>query len=87
MNKQFMRRLLISSALGASLAACGGGGGGGQDSPAAPPVSVITTPQEDRFGVAFGTAFRAPLNGEPVDVNDGDIVPVNLTTEPIDIVG
>ena len=85
-----MRRALIGSALVLTLAACGGGGGGG--SPDAPPVvvtppTVITTAQEDRFGVAFGTDFRASLNSEPANVSDGDIVPVNLTTEPIDIVG
>ena len=87
-NKHFMHRALIAVTLALGLAACGGGGGGGgQDSPPTPPTSVVVTAQEDRFGVAFGTDFRAPLNGEPVNVSDGDIVPVNLTTEPIDIVG
>ena len=87
-KQQHMRRALIALAIALPLAACGGGGGGGgQDSPPAPPVSVITTAQEDRFGVAFGADFRAGLNGEPANVSDGDIVPVNLTTEPIDIVG
>ncbi|MEO6359186.1 MAG: hypothetical protein ABIO43_01255 [Sphingomicrobium sp.] len=79
-----IRRGSVPLALTLSLAACGGGGGNGSDKPGDPPT-VITTAQEDRFGVAFGTAFRAPLNGEPVPVNDGDLVPVSLTTEPIDI--
>lgn len=82
-KQQFNQRIVMTTALALSLAACGGGGGG-SDSVVEPP-KVITTAQEDKFGIAFGTDFRAPLNGEPAPVNDGDIVPVSLTTEPIDI--
>lgn len=87
MTSKQIARAYVPIALALSLAACGGGGGGGggtSDKPGAP-TTVITTAQEDRFGVGFGIAFRAPLNSEPVNVNDGDIVPVSLTTEPIDI--
>lgn len=83
-KQQFNQRALMTTALALSLAACGGGGGGGSDTVVTPPV-VVATAQEDKFGVAFGAAFRAPLNGEPVPVNEGDIVPVSLTTDPINI--
>ncbi len=49
------------------------------------PGPVVTARQEDQFGVQFGSAFRADNNAEPVNVNDGDIVAVSLTTEPVDV--
>ncbi|MES2494234.1 MAG: hypothetical protein V4579_13270 [Pseudomonadota bacterium] len=49
------------------------GGGGG----------VVFNP--DQFGMAFATAFNADSNGEPKTVNDGDIVAVSLTSEPVTI--
>ncbi|MEO5641526.1 MAG: hypothetical protein ABIQ98_07155 [Sphingomicrobium sp.] len=84
-KKQLVQRALIGTALALPLAACGGGGGGGSDSVITPPT-VIKTAQEDKFGVQFGIDFRAAMNSEPASVNDGDIVPISLTTEPIDIV-
>ena len=81
-----MKRILLTTAglfvLGVSLSACGGGGGG-QMTTTTPPAS---SPFEDQFGSAtgFGTAFRGSANtGEPRDVNDGDVVPVNPTAEPV----
>ena len=85
-KKQLVQRALIGTALALPLAACGGGGGssGGGDTVITPPV-VVTTAQEDKFGIPFGMDFRAAMNSEPAPVMDGDIVPVSLTTEPIDI--
>ena len=86
-KKQLIQRALIGSALALPLAACGGGGGGGGgggDTVIVPPV-VVTTAQEDKFGVQFGIDFRAATTSEPASVNDSDIVPVSLTTSPIDI--
>ncbi len=83
-KKQLIQRALLGTALALPLAACGGGGGG-SDSVIAPPI-VVKTAQEDKFGVQFGIDFRASMNSEPASVNDGDIVPVSLTNEPIDIV-
>lgn len=83
-SKPIMRNAMVSVSLALALAACGGGGGGA-DRPPEPPT-VVATAQEDKFGVAFGSAFRAKPDGEPVPVSDGDIVPVSLTTEPIEIV-
>ena len=85
-KKQFVQRALIGTALALPLAACGGGGGssGGGDTVITPPV-VVTTAQEDKFGIPFGMDFRAAMNSDPASVSDGDIVPVSLSTEPIDI--
>lgn len=83
-SKPILRNAIVSLSLALALAACGGGGGG-TDRPPEPPT-VVATAQEDKFGVAFGSAFRAPADGEPKPVNDGDIVPVSLTEEPIEIV-
>lgn len=83
-KKQIVQRAFLGTALALPLAACGGGGGGGKDTVITPPV-VVTTAQEDMFGVQFGIDFRAAMNSEPASVADGDIVPVSLTTEPINI--
>jgi hypothetical protein len=83
--KQILRIVMICCPLGLAVAACGGGGGGGGSDKVTSPPLVITTPQEDKFGAAFGTAFRASPDSEPKVVNEGDIVPVSWTTEPIDI--
>jgi hypothetical protein len=80
-----IRRAYVPVVFALLLAACGGGGGGGSDQPGNQPPTVVTTAQEDKFGSGFGAAFRAPPNSEPFNVSDGDLVPVSLTTEPIDI--
>ena len=46
---------------------------------------VVTVKQEDQFGIVFGTAFRVDSNSEPYSPNDGDIVAISLTTEPVDL--
>jgi len=85
-KNQLVQRALISTALALPLAACGGGGGGGGGSSVITPPVTVTTAQEDKFGVQFGIDFRAAMNSEPASVSDGDIVPVSLTTSPIDII-
>lgn len=37
---------------------------------------------DNKFGKGFGTAFNADPNSEPRNVQDGDVAPVSLTTEP-----
>lgn len=81
---QLSQRALIAVVLLLSLAACGGGGGG--TNAVIDPPKVIVTSQEDQFGTVFGTDFRTAANTDPApSVNDGDIVPVSLTTEPVNI--
>ena len=76
-------RVAAVAGLGMTVSACGGSGSGGSTS-TTPPV-VVATAQEDKFGTAFGTDYRAAANSEPATTNDGDIVAVSLTTEPIDV--
>lgn len=84
-----IKRGLIVSALVLSASACSsndnGSGSTSNVTTPAPPVVVAPTRQEDQFGVAFGTAFRGASDGEPFQVQDGDIVAVSLTTEPVTI--
>lgn len=83
-RKKLSQRVLIATALALPLAACGGGGG--QTDTVVEPPKVVVTSQEDQFGTAFGTDFRTAANTDPAPlVNDGDIVPVSLTTEPVNI--
>lgn len=51
------------------------------------PTSTASTAvrQEDQFGLAFANDFRSAANGEPAVVNDGDLIPVTLLSEPISI--
>ena len=40
---------------------------------------------DSKFGKGFGTAFNADPNSEPRNVQDSDVAPVSLTTEPVAI--
>lgn len=41
--------------------------------------------KQDKFGKEFGAAMNADPNSEPRDVQEGDLAPVSLTTEPVAI--
>jgi len=40
---------------------------------------------DSKFGKEFGSAFNADPNSEPRNVQDDDLPPVSLTTEPVAI--
>ena len=80
---QLLVRVAVAVGLALTVSACGGSGSSG--SPATTPPVVTATAQEDKFGTVFGTDYRASANSEPATTNDGDIVAVSLTTEPIDV--
>ena len=40
---------------------------------------------DSKFGDGFGKAFSANPNSEPRNVQDNDVAPVSLTTEPVAI--
>ncbi len=81
MKRKNLNLLLFAVPISA-LAACGGGADNTTPPPPPPPTTVV---QEDTFGVAFGTAFRADPNATPIEPKDGDIIPLSVTTEPSNI--
>lgn len=84
MKRKNLNLLLFAIPI-STLAACGGSGDGGSTPPSPPPPPTTVSAQEDTFGLAFGMAFRADTNGTPIEPKDGDIIPLSLTTEPVDI--
>ena len=80
MKRKSLNLLLFAIPI-STLAACGSSGGGGS-SPPPPPTTVV---QEDTFGLVFGMAFRADANATPIEPKDGDIIPLSLTAEPVNI--
>ena len=40
---------------------------------------------DSKFGKGFGTAFNADPNSKPRNVQDSEVAPVSLTTEPVAI--
>ena len=83
-NMQLLVRAVAVGGLALGLSACGSGSGRSTATTVTTPV-VTATAQEDKFGTAFGTDYRAVANTEPETTTDGDIVAVSLTTEPIDV--
>ncbi len=71
--------------LGLALSACGSSSSVPPISPSPMPTSSTAVRQEDQFGTQFGTAFRADPNSEPFAVNDGDLIAISFTTEPVTI--
>lgn len=68
---------------GASLTACDKQ----NDSDALAPDEAVSKARnaEDQFGEGFGNAFRAEPNSEPINVDEGDVVAVSQTAEPVQI--
>lgn len=83
MQRKSLNLLLLVIPITA-LAACGSNGGDSNTPPPSPPPTT-TVSQEDTFGVAFGTAFRADANAQPIEPKDGDIIQESLTASPTEI--
>jgi hypothetical protein len=66
-----------------ALSACGSSNN--PTAPTAPPVVVVPSAQENAFGANFGTAFRASNTAAPTTPVDGDIIPLSLTTNPVNV--
>ena len=75
----FIGMMLI---IGGSLSACGKKS---DSDPLVMPASSERGGIDDQFGKGFGKAFRADPNSEPRKVEEIDLKPVSLTTEPIAI--
>lgn len=74
--------LLLFAVIVSTLAACGSADKSAPPPPPAPPPVVL---QENAFGAVFGMAFRADADATPIEPRDGDIIPLSLTTEPIEV--
>lgn len=84
-----IKKMATVGLMAAGLAACGDDNNNIAAPPPAPPPVVITPPPpplEDGFSAAFGTAFRANMNTDPLrDPVPADLPPLSLTTEPVPI--
>lgn len=77
---------LVAAAL-IALASCADGGvsksldgGSGGVPPPPPPMPV-----EGQLGIGFSLTFGAAATSEPRDPQPGDIIPINLNADPIDV--
>ncbi len=75
--------LILVAVAGASLTACGIQSG--DDIPEADAFATTAGRDEDQFGKEFGKAYRADPNSEPVEVTEGAVPPVSMTSEPVPI--
>lgn len=75
--------LLLFAVIVSTLAACGSADKSAPPPPPPAPPPVVL--QENAFGAVFGMAFRADADATPIEPRDGDIIPLSLTTEPIEV--
>ncbi len=75
--------LLISLSLvsGASLSACERKSG--SDAFGTGSFTANSTAKEDRFGKAFGEAYRADPKSEPREISKNELPPISYTDEPV----
>lgn len=83
--KRFIQRAAIVAAMGSGLAACGGNSSNAIAPTTAPTPPITVTRQEDQFGTNFGTAYRTSVTAAPITPADGDIIPLSLTTNPVNV--
>lgn len=67
---------------GVPLSACGKQADSGGDFDT---FDVAAKRSEDQFGQGFGEAYRADPNSEPRPVAEGDVVPVSMVAEPVQL--
>lgn len=82
-----LTKAAIAVAAAATLVSCGGGGGsdggpgaGGSTPPPPPPV-----PFPGQLGIGFSITFGAAENAEPRDPQPSDVIPISLSTDPIEV--
>lgn len=90
--KRSLIRLALTSVVVVPLAACSDSKNRDEvvvaptPPPVAAPPSIAPTSLES-ISATFATLFRASADTEPRDSAEGDLPPVNFTTEPVDITG
>jgi hypothetical protein len=70
---------------GASLSSCSDESGSDVFADMDLSAGVQKSGLDERFGKGFDAKFRADPNSEPTPVRDGDVPPLSLTTEPVQI--
>ena len=71
--------LALVGLAGMTLAGCGGRSHSG----AASTAPVVVPPLEEAFGAGFSTDFFANPNSQPAVPQAGDIIALNVTTQPM----
>ena len=82
MSKSF-RNITFVVLLAGTLSACGSDNN--TSDPGGPVVAPPAAKVEDGFGANFATAFRADPNSIAKDPVAGDIIPLDLTKDPVPI--
>ena len=82
MSKSF-RNIAIVALLAGTLSACGSDNN--SSNPGGPVVAPPAAKVEDAFGANFAAAFRADPNSIAKDPVPGDIIPLDLTKDPVPI--
>lgn len=80
--RKLIRNTVILSMLAGGLAACGSNN---DTSTTGPVVTPPAAKVEDGFGANFGTAYRADPNSIAKDPAPGDIIPLDLTKNAVQI--
>jgi len=80
------KRVMIAAAAAAALVSCSGGGGdGGQGAGGGAPPAPPPVPFPGQLGIGFSVTFGAAAIAEPRDPQAGDVIPISLSAEPIDV--
>jgi hypothetical protein len=80
------KALLAAVAAGMLAAACDGGGSTAAPTPPPPPPPPPPPASfSSSFGAGFETAFQQAAFDEPLAVEDGDIIDVDITADPLAI--
>jgi len=92
------KSLMLAAVAATALAACGGSDNDFVAPPVAviPPQPPAPTPPpppppppmgnlEDGFGAGFAAAFQQDAFAEPIDPVTGDIIPLDVTADPVPV--
>lgn len=78
--------LIATVAAGMLAAACDGGGSSAAPPPPPPPPPPAPPASfSSNFGAGFEAAFQQAAFAEPLAVEDGDIIDVDITADPLAI--
>ena len=81
-----LKLFALALAASAVLASCSGGGGSDAGNPGGgPPPPPPPVPFPGQLGIGFSMTFGAAANSEPRDPQPTDVIPISLTSEPIDV--